>query len=367
MNANSKAAPRAKSITTLAALVEAGLVLPADALALETVVERYALAITPRMQSSEPGLARQFVPDPREVAVSPLERADPIGDFAHSPVHGLVHRYPDRVLLKITHSCPVYCRFCFRREMVGPSGDGTLSEAQLDTVFDYIAAHPEIFEILITGGDPLVLSSRRLAALGERIAAHAHVKVVRYHSRVPVVAPERITPAMIHALKAANRPVYVAVHANHPLEFGPEAQEALAQLADAGFVLVGQTVLLNGVNADALILRALFQAMVANRITPLYLHHPDLAPGTGHFRLSIAEGQALYAQLRGTLSGTAIPAYMLDLPGGHGKVEIGASRLSTIAQGNSVQGNGVQGEAGAPEQYFIRAVDGSEQVYPPKS
>ncbi len=240
---------------------------------------------------------------------------------------GLVHRYPDRVLVKALHACPVYCRFCFRREMVGPKGDGTLSDAELDAVFAYIADHPSIFEVIFTGGDPLMLSARRMRLMGERLAAIPHVKLVRWHTRVPVVAPERVTAEMVRALNIPGKAVSVAIHANHASEFTPAAEAALARLADAGLVLLGQTVLLKGVNAETETLAALFRTMAANRIRPLYLHHPDLAPGTGHFRLSIAEGQAIYGALRGQLSGPAIPAYVLDLPGGHGKVPLGPDHL----------------------------------------
>ena len=316
-----------RALTRIADLVGAGLVAPEDAAALEPVAARYAVAITPaiaaRIETPEDALARQFIPSAAELETLPEEHADPIGDHPHSPVKGLVHRYPDRVLVKLTHTCPVYCRFCFRREMVGPDGDGNLAEAELDAAFAYIAANPAIFEVIFTGGDPLMLSARRIAALGRRLAAIPHVRAVRWHSRVPVVSPERITADLVRALRFPGKANYVAVHANHISEFSPEAVAALARMADHGIALLGQTVLLKGVNAETEVLAALFREMAANRITPLYLHHPDLAPGTGHFRLSIAEGQAIYAALRGRLSGHAIPTYVLDLPGGFGKVPVG--------------------------------------------
>jgi lysine 2,3-aminomutase len=272
-------------------------------------------------------IARQFVPDAREAHTLPEERADPIGDHPHSPVKGLVHRYPDRVLVKLTHSCPVYCRFCFRREMVGPDGDGTLGEAELDAAFAYIAADPAIFEVIFTGGDPLILPPRRIRALGDRLRAIPHVRLVRWHTRVPVVLPERVTDDLASALRFVDKANYIAVHANHADEFTPEAKRALHRLADQGIVLLGQTVLLKGINADSTTLAHLFQTMAANRIVPLYLHHPDLAPGTAHFRLSIAEGMAIHRALRGRISGHAIPAYVLDIPGGYGKVELQEGNL----------------------------------------
>ncbi|MCZ8375095.1 MAG: lysine-2,3-aminomutase-like protein [Beijerinckiaceae bacterium] len=317
----------ARSLTRLEDLAAAGLI-PAEAVpALEAVAERYAVAVTPDMArligSPDDPIGRQFLPRPEEAVTLDEESPDPIGDHAHSPVKGLVHRYPDRVLIKITHSCPVYCRFCFRREMVGPAGDGTLTTAELDAIGAYLAGQPGVREVIVTGGDPLMLSARRIRVLGERLAPLSHVRLVRWHSRVPVVAPGRITPELASALAFSGKANYVAVHANHAREFTPEAAAALARLHAAGIVLLGQSVLLQGVNASEEALLDLFATMLAHRIVPLYLHHPDLAPGTGHFRMSLAEGQALYGRLRGRISGPGLPAYVLDLPGGHGKVEIG--------------------------------------------
>lgn len=324
-----------KTLTTLQALESAGLSAPSPML--EAVAARYAIAITPAMQAliqqPDDPIGRQFLPRSDELVTQAGENADPIGDHPHSPLPGLVHRYPDRVLIKLTHTCPVYCRFCFRREMVGPKGDGNLSEAQIDAIFAYLAAHEEIFEVIFTGGDPLMLSARRIGALGARLARLEHIKLVRWHSRVPVVAPERITPALVKALRFAGKANYVSVHANAAQEFSPEAVAALARLADGGIALLGQSVLLRGVNDTVEALKALFRTMAAHRITPAYLHHPDLAPGTGHFRLGIAEGQALYGALRGQLSGHAIPEYVLDLPGGFGKVSIGSSSITKTENG----------------------------------
>jgi lysine 2,3-aminomutase len=248
-------------------------------------------------------------------------------------VEGIVHRYPDRVLLKPTHTCAVYCRFCFRREVVGPDGAGTLSPAELNAALDYIAGRPEIWEVIVTGGDPLVLSPRRLRDLTARLGGIDHVKVIRFHTRIPVVDPGAITPELVGALKTPGKASYVALHANHPRELTPEALSACARLADAGFVLISQSVLLRGVNDDAGTLAALMRAFVEARIKPYYLHHPDLAPGTAHFRLSIAEGQALVRALRGRVSGLCQPDYVLDIPGGHGKSPIGPSYLADGADG----------------------------------
>jgi lysine 2,3-aminomutase len=310
-----------------AELVAAGLVAPARQDEIAAVAERFAVAITPDMAALiEPGaaddpIARQFVPSGAELAVAPEEQADPIGDRRLAPVKGIVHRYPDRVLLKPSHACPVYCRFCFRREQVGPGGDA-LSPAELAAALDYIRARPEIWEVVITGGDPFLLSSRRLAALTRALDAIPHVAVIRFHTRVPVVEPGRVTAALVRAL-AAEKAVYVAVHANHPRELTEATRAACRRLAGAGIPLLGQSVLLKGVNDNPATLTALFRGLVAMRVKPYYLHHPDLARGTAQFRPSLAEGRALMRALRGRVSGLCQPTYVLDLPGGHGKVPVG--------------------------------------------
>jgi lysine 2,3-aminomutase len=315
---------------SLADLVDAGALPPAalDDGVLARVADEYAIAVTPELIALMAGppehdpIARQFVPTPHEATVAPAERADPIGDHAHAPVKGIVHRYPDRVLLKPLHACPVYCRFCFRREQVGPGGD-SLDDAELDAALAYIAARPQIWEVIVTGGDPFMLAPRRLAGIVRRLDALAHVAVIRFHTRVPVADPRRIDDALVSALTGGRAAVYVGVHCNHVRELTPAARAALARLADAGLPLLSQSVLLRGVNDSVEALEALFRALVAARVRPYYLHHPDLARGTGHFRVSIEEGQALMRALRGRLSGLCQPTYVLDIPGGHGKSPIG--------------------------------------------
>ncbi|MBX5031653.1 lysine-2,3-aminomutase-like protein [Rhizobium lentis] len=328
-----------KSIKSVDDLMKAGLAAPADRAALEEVAARYAIALTPvvtrlidRADPDDP-IARQFVPDPAELVVAPEERADPIGDHAHSPVEGIVHRYPDRVLLKAVHVCPVYCRFCFRREMVGPQGLGTLDAAAMEAALAYIRSHQEIWEVILTGGDPLVLSSRRLREIMEALAGIAHVKIVRFHTRVPVIDPEKVDAALIAALKASGKTVYIALHANHARELTAEARAACARLIDAGIAMVSQSVLLRGVNDDPDVLAELMKAFVEIRVKPYYLHHPDLAPGTGHFRLTIEEGQKIVAALRGRISGLCQPTYILDIPGGHGKAVISGSTVRAMGDG----------------------------------
>jgi lysine 2,3-aminomutase len=316
-------------------LVTAGLAPPAALADLARVATRYAVAITPTIASlidpSDPNdpIARQFVPSIAELDAQPGDRPDPIGDAVHSPLEGLVHRYPDRVLLKLVNVCAVYCRFCFRREMVGPGQRG-LSPAAFSAALNYISARPEIWEVILSGGDPLVLSPRRLREVVRSIAAIEHVKVVRIHTRMPVVDPASITPAMIRALRAEGKATYVVLHANHPRELSSAARAACARLVDAGVPMLSQSVLLRGVNDDAETLAALMRAFVECRIKPYYLHHADLAPGTAHLRTSIAEGQALMRELRGRVSGLCQPDYVLDIPGGHGKSPVGPSYLAEI-------------------------------------
>jgi lysine 2,3-aminomutase len=262
-----------------------------------------------------------------------VELADPIGDDAHSPVPGLVHRYPDRVLLKLLSVCPVYCRFCFRRETVGQGKGGVLPDGALDAALKYIAARPEIFEVILTGGDPLAASPRRLREVATRLAAIAHVKLLRVHTRVPTAAPELVTPERLGALRASGKALYVALHVNHARELHEGAREAIARLRAAGAALLSQTVLLKGVNDDADTLEALMRALVSLGVKPYYLHHPDLAPGTAHFRLSLADGREIYAELARRVGGHALPRYVLDLPGGFGKIPVEAPHVFRGADG----------------------------------
>lgn len=345
----------AKTLKTVEALVDASLLSPEDAPAIETVAERYAVAITPTMANlidpADPHdpIAQQFIPSIAELLTTPEERDDPIGDAAHSPVKGLVHRYPDRVLLKAVHVCPVYCRFCFRREMVGPTGDGTLSGPELEAALAYIQSRPEIWEVILTGGDPLILSPRRLEQILAGLKNFDHLKIIRFHTRVPVVDPAHIDAALVDALKSSGKTVYVAIHANHPRELTEEARNACARLADAGIALVSQTVLLNGINNDPNVLAELMRSFVECRIKPYYLHHPDLAPGTSHFRLDIEEGQKIVAALRGQLSGLCQPTYVLDIPGGHGKAPLGTNAVRRTEDGC----------------YSVSDYRGQDHLYPP--
>jgi lysine 2,3-aminomutase len=350
----------ARTLRTPANLVEAGFASPERLAELERVAARYAIAITPTMAElidrDDPAdpIARQFVPSPAELHVAPEESADPIGDDAHSPVNGIVHRYADRVLLTLVHACAVYCRFCFRRETVGPGKRDALSAKEIAAALDYVRARPEIWEVILTGGDPLVLSPRRLRAVAKALAAIEHVKVLRVHTRVPAVDPARVTPDLLRALKVAGKALYVVLHANHPRELTPAVRAACARIIDAGIPMLSQSVLLRGVNDDEATLGALMRALVECRIKPYYLHHGDLAPGTGHLRTGIAEGQALMRRLRGRLSGLCQPSYVLDIPGGYGKSPIGPTYLRAD-----------EGGEGSP-CYRVEDYNGGQHVYPPK-
>lgn len=310
-------------------LAQAGLIRSEDTGSAARVAARYAVAISPALARSidsnaaaDP-IALQFVPDRRELEGAAGELTDPIGDHTHSPVEGIVHRYPDRVLLKLVNVCEVYCRFCFRREMVGPGRPAMLSKSDLDAAFEYIRADRGIWEVILTGGDPLVLSPRRLRAAMKAIADIEHVKVLRIHTRLPVAAPDKITPELVRAMRIEGKAVYVGLHVNHARELTAAARAACARMIDAGIPMVSQTVLLAGVNDSERAMEQLMRALVECRIKPYYLHHADMASGTSHFRTSIEAGQNLMRAIHGRLSGLCQPTYVLDIPGGHGKSPIG--------------------------------------------
>jgi lysine 2,3-aminomutase len=336
-------------------LVEAGLVAPERLDEVRRVTEQFSVAITgdvaaliDRADPADP-IAAQFVPTAAELETAPEERADPIGDDRWSPVPGIVHRHRDRVLLKPTLLCPVYCRFCFRREVVGKQA-AMLAPAALERAFAYIREHKEIWEVIVTGGDPLLLSPRRVGAIVRTLDRIEHVAVIRLHTRVPVVDPVRMRPALVAALNA-DKAVYVVIHANHPREVTANARAAVSRLVRAGIPVLSQTVLLRGVNDDAAVLEALFRALVAMRVRPYYLHQADLARGTAHFRVPIETGQHLVGTLRARASGLCQPTYVLDIPGGFGKVPLAASAI----------------EPGAAGQWIVEDGEGRRHRYPPAS
>jgi lysine 2,3-aminomutase len=349
-----------------AELVAHGLVRAADLAVLDKVAARYAVAVTPDIAAlidpddPDDPIARQFLPSAEELVLHPGENADPIGDHTHSPVAGIVHRYPDRVLFKLVHVCAVYCRFCFRREMVGPGKPAALSRDTYRGALDYVRAHSEVWEVILTGGDPLMLSPRRLSEIMTELAAIDHVKIIRIHTRVPVADPARVSPEMIAALKVEGATTWVALHANHARELTGRARAACAGLVDAGIPMVSQSVLLRGVNDNAEALEALMRAFVECRIKPYYLHHGDLAPGTAHLRTTLAHGQELMRRLRGRVSGLCQPDYVLDIPGGHGKAPIGPSYLSAENSFSSER------EQHDETRYRVADYCGDVHLYPPE-
>jgi lysine 2,3-aminomutase len=313
-------------------LIPVGLVKPDQIEEIRRVAAEFSVALTGDMASLiNPGdradpIAAQFVPNAAELISAPEERADPIGDESFSPVPGIVHRHADRVLLKPTLLCPVYCRFCFRREIVGKKA-AMLNREALERAFDYIRQQPQIWEVIVTGGDPFLLAPRRLGEIVRVLDQVQHVRVIRFHTRVPIVDPSRVNRSLVEAL-AAEKAVYVVIHANHPRELTIQARETVLRLTRAGIPLLSQTVLLRGVNDDPTVLEELFRGLVAMRVKPYYLHHADLARGTSRFRTGIASGQRIVGALRGRISGLCQPTYVLDIPGGYGKVSIASCAIT---------------------------------------
>lgn len=310
-----------------AAEVETYLPLTADerrACALATT--QFRMAVTPYylslIQADNPRdpIRLQAIPQLEELAVQAWELDDPLAEEAHAPVPGITHRYPDRVLFYTTHNCPVYCRHCFRKRKVSDPTTAA-SKEQLDAGIAYIRAHPEVRDVLLSGGDPLTFSDERLDALLADLRAIPHLDIIRLATRNPVTLPQRITPELCAVLKRYP-PIYVNTHFNHPKECTHEAAAALEQLADAGCVLGNQMVLLKGINDDAEVVRNLNFWLLRHRCRPYYIFQCDMAQGISHFRTPIDTGVRIIDQLRGWSSGLAVPHYVVDLPGGGGKVSM---------------------------------------------
>lgn len=302
---------------------------------IEAVARRYAVGVTTNiiesMRSTDPNLdpvAKQYIPQIDELKILPNELTDPIGDDNHSPVKGIIHRYPDRVLFSPINMCAVYCRYCFRREKVGPGKD-VLNTEERETALDYIRSNKDIWEVILTGGDPLALSPRQLGNIIKSLNEIDHVQVIRIHTRVPIADPSRVAYKLCQALES-EKALYIALHINHAQEITPSVRMSVRSLHEAGCVLLSQSVLLKGVNDNAQALEDLFKSLVAMRVKPYYLHHPDMAPGTSHFRLPIAEGQDLVKDIQGRISGLCQPHYVLDIPGGHGKAPIGPNYIKPL-------------------------------------
>ncbi len=288
--------------------------------------ETFRMAVTPYFASlmdprdPECPLRRQVVPTSRELHIAPTDLEDPLSEDADSPIPGLVHRYPDRVLLVVTDQCPSYCRFCTRRRLVS-TGQERVSHHKIETMVEYINQHKEVRDALISGGDGLFLSESILEHLLSSLRHIPHLEVIRIGTRVPVYLPQRITPQLVEMLRRYH-PLWINIHVNHPQEITPEMAKACAMLADAGIPLGSQTVLLAGINDCPNVIKRLVQELVKIRVRPYYLYQCDLSEGIGHFRTPVGKGIEIIENLRGHTSGFAVPTFVIDAPGGGGKVPI---------------------------------------------
>jgi len=339
----------ANRITSLEQLQLLAEVPAAEHRAVGGAIEQFPLGITPHYASliRQPvfdlscPIQRQCVPDPRELEVSDDEWEDPLAEESHMPVPGLTHRYPDRALLYTSHHCAVYCRFCNRRRKVGNRRSAP-SRDQIAAGVEYIRCTPMIRDVLVSGGDPLSLSDKRLDLLLRGLREIDHVEIIRIATRMPVTLPQRITGELVSTLRR-HHPIYISSHFNHLQECSPESSRALARLADAGCVLNNQMVLLAGVNDDPEMVRSLNQWLLAQRCQPYYIFQCDPAEGIKHFRTPVASGVAIIDALRGWTSGLAVPHFVVDLPGGGGKVSMQPDYLRQ-RQGKTLSFRNYKGE-----------------------
>ena len=320
----------AKAVTTSEALAAAGIPAPSGT---DAVLARYPMRITPYfagLARKSAGIAAQVLPDKAELSDAlPLD--DPLHETAQSPVPGLIHRYPDRVLFLVSGQCAVYCRYCMRKRLVGKTD--AVTNASRKAAINYIAKTPAVKDVILSGGDPLMLATDFLEDILDRLSNIPHIDIVRIHTRTPGVLPGRITPHLA-AMLSAFKNLYVNIQFNHPDEITKEVKAACATLADAGLPLGSQTVLLKGVNDDPDTLLSLMRKLLAIRVKPYYLHHPDVVKGTGHFRIPVEKGLGILSQLYGKISGMGIPRYVIDLPGGGGKVALVPDAVQGLADGN---------------------------------
>jgi len=302
--------------------------------AIRKAAELFPMAITPYYASlMDPDnplcpIRMQAVPSGQELSIAAVDLKDPLAEETDSPVPCLTHRYPDRVLLLASSHCAMFCRHCTRKRRVGDE-DQSIDRAMLEQAFDYIARTPEVRDVLISGGDPLMLSERRLEWILARVRAIKHVEVIRIGTRTPVVLPQRITDELVQMLRRFH-PLWINTHFNHPKEFTDESRAALGRLADAGFPLGNQSVLLRDVNDCPLVMRELVHRLVRNRVRPYYIYQCDLSRGIEHFRTPIAKGIEIIEMLRGHTSGFAVPTFVVDAPGGGGKIPVSPNYLVTM-------------------------------------
>ena len=297
--------------------------------------KKLALGITPHFFSlidrNDPDcpIRRQVVPRTEEATTAADEMLDPCGEDSSMPVPGLVHRYPDRVLLLVTDRCASYCRYCTRSRVVSGAGEQELT-VDLEGAFSYLEKHSEVRDVLLSGGDPLLLSDAKLNAILTRLRKIPSIEFVRIGTRIPIFLPQRITPELVAMLRT-HHPLWMSVHTNHPKELTQEVREALGRLADTGIPLGNQSVLLKGVNDRAEILKELFHKLLLCRVRPYYLYQCDLITGSAHLRTTIREGQDIMEQLRGYTTGYAVPTYVVDGPGGGGKIPVGPNYIVGMA------------------------------------
>ena len=287
---------------------------------------KLAMAITPHffnlIDRDDPDcpIRRQVIPRIEEGWNAPEEMADPCGEDSHMPVPGLVHRYPDRVLFLVTDRCASYCRYCTRSRVVSGVGEQHL-ETQWEPAFKYLEQHTEVRDVLLSGGDPLLFSDDRLDKILTRLRSIPHIQFVRIGSRIPIFLPQRITPELCTMLKK-HHPLFISIHTNHPRELTTEVRDALGRLADAGIPLGNQSVLLRGINDSVEVQKALVHKLLMCRVRPYYLYQCDLITGSSHLRTSVAEGVSIIEGLRGHTTGYAVPQFVIDGPGGGGKIPI---------------------------------------------
>ncbi|MGZ3692705.1 MAG: KamA family radical SAM protein [Bdellovibrionota bacterium] len=305
------------------------------------VAEKYRLLVSPYYLSlikpNDPNDAIAKMAFPTAAEASTVGLRDPIGDLAQQAAPRLTHRYEDRALLHVTNLCPMYCRFCFRKNLMNEREE-ELYSGNFDEAFAYIGGHPEIEELILTGGDPWMLSNEKISALVDRIADELPaIKRLRFHTRMPVTLPSRINEGLLKAIARPGRFLtFVVTHFNHPTELSAEAQAAIEILRTGGMILLNQTVLLKGVNAEFETLRTLFMGLGNWGVLPYYLHHCDLVAGAEHFRLPLHEGRKIVAALRGKVPGYLLPEYVMELPGGLGKIPVGESFLESEGAGSYV-------------------------------
>ena len=299
---------------------------PDEAEGIKKALAKFRMAITPYYLSlidpNDPydPIRRQAIPAGEECNIAPADLNDPLHEDEDSPAPGLTHRYPDRVLFLITDMCSMYCRHCTRRRFAGQKDDESPSE-RIEKCLAYIEKTPQVRDVLLSGGDALMVSDKKLEYIIQRLRAIPHVEIVRIGSRTPVVCPQRITPELCDMLKKYH-PIWLNTHFNHPNEFTPEAEQALARLANAGIPLGNQTVLLRGVNDCVHVMKKLMHELVRNRVRPYYIYQCDLSMGLEHFRTPVSKGIEIIENLRGHTSGYAVPTFVVDAPGGGGKTPV---------------------------------------------